>query len=187
MHLPLWTAPVYVYPISMHFGTFHLELIGDCHPLHILHLSPALYRLTEVALIILTLPTNSTVRCVVQGRAMLLHLRLLLLMHGLFSITFVFYFAFSRCHFFIAWTGMASGTMVTSSITIRTYLFLFWERVNFLNREFGRCCSEGFINITSLVIHSIGDGRTSSVSLNSEQIHQRSNFSKVCKDGNLGT
>ena len=82
---------------------------------------------------------------------------------------------------------MASGTMVTSSITIRTYLFLLWERVNFLNREFGRCYSEGFINIASLVIDSIGDGRTSSVSLNSQQIHQRSNFSKVCKDGNLDT
>ena len=161
----------------MHFGTFQLELIGDCYPLHILHLSPALYRLTELALIILTLPTNSTVRRLVQGGAMLLHLRLSLLMHGPFSFTFIFfYFALSRCHFFIAWTGMASGTVVTSSITIRTYLFLLWERVNFLNREFGRCCSEGFINITSLVIHSIGD------SLNSEQIHQRSNFSNVCKD-----
>ena len=86
---------------------------------------------------------------------------------------------------------MASGTMVTSSITIRPYLFLLWERVNFLNPEFGRCCSEEFINITSLEMDSIGDGRTSSVrrtssvSLTSEQIHQRSNFSKVCKDGNL--
>ena len=76
----------------MHFGTFQLELIGDCYPLHILHLSPALYRLTEVALIILTLPTNSTVRRLVQGGAMLVHLRLLLLMHGLFSITFIFFF-----------------------------------------------------------------------------------------------
>ena len=82
---------------------------------------------------------------------------------------------------------MASGIVVTSSITIRTYLFLLWEHFNFLNREFGRCCSEGFINITSLVIHSIGDEWTSSVSLNSEQIHQRSNFSNVCKDGNLDT
>ena len=86
----------------MHFGTFQLELIGDCYSLHILHLSPALYRLTELALIILTLPTNSTVRRLVQGGAMLLHLRLLLLMHGLFSITFIFYFALSRCHFSIA-------------------------------------------------------------------------------------
>ena len=172
MHLPTWTAPVYVYPISMHFGTFQLELIGVSYPLHILHLSPVLYRLTEVALIILTLPTNSTVRRLVQGHAMLLHLRLLLLMHGLFSIIFVFYFALPRCHFFIAWTDMASGTMVTSSITIRTYFFLLWERVNFPNREFGGCCSEGFINITSLVIDSIGDGRTSSISLNSEQIHK---------------
>ena len=98
----------------MHFGTFQLELIGDCYPLHILHLSPALYRLTEVALIILTLPTKSPVRRLVQGRAMLLHLRLSLLMHGIFSITFVvvFYFVLSRCHFFIAWTGMASGIVV---------------------------------------------------------------------------
>ena len=110
-HLPIWTAPVYVYPISMHFGTLQLELIGDCYPLHILHLSPALYRLTEVALII---PTNSTVGRLVQGRAMLLHLRLSLLMHGLFSIAFVvvFYFVLSRCHFFIAWTGMDSGIVV---------------------------------------------------------------------------
>ena len=92
MHLPIWTAPVYVYPMSMHFGKFQLELIGVCYPLHILHLSPALYRLTEVALIILTLPTNSTVLRLVQGRAMLLHLRLSLLMYGLFSITFVFLF-----------------------------------------------------------------------------------------------
>ena len=82
---------------------------------------------------------------------------------------------------------MASAIVVTSSITITTYIFLLWEHVNFLNREFGRCYSEGFMNITSLVIHSIGDGCTSSVSLNSEQIHQRSNFSKVCKDGNLDT
>lgn len=52
MHVPIWTAPVYVYLISMHFGTFQLELIGDCYPLHILHLSPALYRLTAVVLII---------------------------------------------------------------------------------------------------------------------------------------
>ena len=122
-----------IYSISMHFGTFQLELISVCYPLHILHLSPALYRLTEVALIILTLPTNSTVRRLVQGGAMLLHLRLSLLMHGLFSITFIFYFALSRCHFFIAWAGMASGTVVTSSITIRTYLFLLWERVNLSN------------------------------------------------------
>ena len=99
MHLPIWTAPVCVYPISMHFGTFHLELIGDCYPLHIFYLSPALYRLTEVVLIILTLLTNSTVRRLVQGRAMLLHLWLLLLTHGLFSITFVFHLALSRCHF----------------------------------------------------------------------------------------
>ena len=126
-------------------------------------------------------------RRLVQGRAMLLHLRLLLLMHGLFSITFVFFcFFFSFCtlplpFFFIAWTDMVSGTMVTSSITIRTYLFLLWERVSFLNCEFGRCCSEGFINITSLVIDSIGDGRTSPVSLNREQIHLWSNFSKVCR------
>ena len=76
----------------MHFGTFQLELIGDCYPLHILHLSSALYRLTELALIILTLPTNSTVCRLVQGGAMLLHLRLLLLMHGLFSITFIFFY-----------------------------------------------------------------------------------------------
>ena len=88
MHLPIWTAPVYVYPISMHFGAFQLELIVVCYPLHILHLSPALYRLTEVALII---ATNSTVGRLVQGRAMLLHLRLSLLMHGLFSITFFFF------------------------------------------------------------------------------------------------
>lgn len=102
MHLPIWTAPVYVYPISMHFGTFQLELIGDCYPLHILHLSPALYRLTEVALIILTLPTNSTVRCLVQGRVMLVHLRVLFFMHGLFSLTFVFFnFSLSRCHFLL--------------------------------------------------------------------------------------
>ena len=73
MYLPIWRAPVYVYPISMHFGTLQRELISDCYPLHILHLSPALYRLTEIALIILTLPTNSTVRRLVQGRAMLLH------------------------------------------------------------------------------------------------------------------
>ena len=175
MRLPIWTAPVYVYPISMHFGTFQLELIGDCYPLHILHLSPALYRLTEVVLILLRLPTNSTVCRLVQGRAMLLHLREFLLKHGIFFITFAFYLALSRGHFFfIAWTHMARGTMVTSSITIRTYLLLLWERVNFLNREFGRCRSEGFINITSLVIDSIGDGQKSSVFLNSEQIHQRS-------------
>ena len=141
MHLPIWTSPVYVYPIYMDFGTFQLELVHDCYPLHILNLSPALYRLTKIVLIILTLPTNSTVRRLVQGRAMLLHLRLLLLMHGLFSITFVFYLALSRCHFFIAWNDMASGTMVTYSITIKTYLFLLWERVNILNRKFGRCCS----------------------------------------------
>ena len=101
MHLPIWTAPVYVYPMSMHFGTFQLELIGDCYPLHILHLPPAPYGLTEVALIILTLPTNSTVRRLVQVHAMLLHLSLLLLMHGLFSITFVFYFALPRCHYLL--------------------------------------------------------------------------------------
>ena len=64
-------------------------------------------------------------------------------------------------------------------------VWVYWTTL--LNGEFGRCCSEGFINITSLVIHSIGDGWTSSVSLNSEQIHQRSNFSNVCKDGNLDT
>ena len=110
MHVPIWTAPVYVYLISMHFGTFQLELSRDCYPLHILHLSPALYRLTEVVLIILTLPTNSTVRRLVQGRAMLLHLRLLLLMHGLFLLILFFYVALSRCHFFIAWTDMASAT-----------------------------------------------------------------------------
>ena len=101
MHLPIWTAPVYVYPISMHFGTFQLELIGDCYPLYILHLSPALYRLTEVALIILTLPTNSTVRRLVQGGAMLVHLRLLLLMHGLFSITFIFFILHSPVAIFL--------------------------------------------------------------------------------------
>ena len=120
MHLPIWTAPVYVYPISMHFGTFQLELIGVCYPLHILHLSPALYRLTEVALIILTLPTNSTVRRLVQGRAMLLHLRLSLLMHGLFSITF-FFILHSPVAIFLL-HGLAC-IVVTSSITIRTYLF----------------------------------------------------------------
>ena len=97
IYRPIWTAPFYVYPISMHFGTFQLELIGDCYPLHILHLSPALYRLTEVALIIFTLPTNSTVGCLVQGHVMLLHLRLLLLMHGLFSITFVLFCFFLFC------------------------------------------------------------------------------------------
>ena len=96
-----------------------------------------------------------------------------------FLLILFFCFALSHCHFFIAWTGMASCTMVTFSITIRTYLFLLWERVSFLNREFGRCCSEGFINITSLVIDSIGTGWTSSVSLNSEQIHQRSNFKLI--------
>ena len=165
MHLPIWTAPVYVYPISMHFGTFQLELIGVCYPLHILHLSPALYRLTEVALIILTLPTNSTVRRLVQGHAMLLHLRLSLLMHGLFSITFFFYFALSRCHFFIAWTGMYSGN-----------IFYYHQDVPF--------SSSGNM---STFFHSIGDGWTSPVSLNSEQIHQRFNFSNVCKDGNLDT
>ena len=100
-HLPIWTTPVYVYPTSMHFGTFQLELIGDCYPLYILHLSPALYRLTEVALIILTLPTNSTVRCLVQGRVMLLHLRLSLLMHGLFSITFLFFILHSNVAIFL--------------------------------------------------------------------------------------
>ena len=95
----------------MHFGTFQLELIGDCYPLHILHLSSALYRLTELALIILTLPTNSTVCRLVQGGAMLLHLRLLILMHGLFSITFIFFILHSRCHFFIAWTDIVHYTM----------------------------------------------------------------------------
>ena len=85
----------------MHFGTFQLELIGVCYPLYILHLSPALYRLTEVALIILTLPTNSTVRRLVQGGAMLVHLRLLLLMHGLFSITFIFFILHSPVAIFL--------------------------------------------------------------------------------------
>ena len=187
MHLPIWTALVYVYPISMHFDAFQPKLIGDCYPLHIFHLSPALYRLTEVVLILLTLPTNSTVRRLVQGRAMLRHFRLFLFYAWLFFNYFFFILHFPVDIFFIAWTDMAGGAMVTSSITIRTYLFLFWERINFLNREFGRCCSEGFINITSLVMDSIGDGRTSSVSLNSKQIHQRSNLSKVCKDGNLDT
>ena len=70
-HLPLWTAPVYVYPSSMHFGTFQPELIGDCLPLHSPYLSPALYRLTEVVLILLMLPTNR-VRHLVRCCAMLL-------------------------------------------------------------------------------------------------------------------
>ena len=90
--LPLWTAPVYVYPRSIHFGTFQPELIGDYFPLHSLYLSPALYRLTEVVLILLTLPTNRVRRrCnVVQCY----HNK------GCLFLLCICYSALSRCHFF---------------------------------------------------------------------------------------
>ena len=85
----------------MHFGTFQPEPIGDYFPLHSLYLSPALYRLTEVVLILLMLPTNrvrrrcNVVQCSHNKGCLFL---LFLIVH------------FPAVIFFIAWTNIASVT-----------------------------------------------------------------------------
>ena len=64
------------------------------------------------------------------------------------------------------------------------WLVFLWKGVNFLNREFGLFCSQGF---TFFVIDSIGGERTISVSLSIEPLQPRSDLSKASEEGNLET